>query len=207
MLSEKKEQAAGTSAAPQLEPGDEDRLKELIRERTLLLDMQQGFTLTSGRNSHFLFNLKHLYGEPEGAALITRRLLACLKGLEFDYIGGIELGAVFPVATVIAASHDTEQPVRGFIVRKKQKGHGTQNRIEGQKGIEAGARVVVIDDVTTTGGSLMDAVRVVQQAGGTVTHAVTLVDREEGARSNLLEEGVVLVPLFTKSDFLGPDVK
>lgn len=207
MLAEKKAPETSGSAAPVLEAGDEERLKGLIRDRTLLLDMQQGFTLTSGKTSHFLFNLKHLYGEPEGATLITKRLFACLKGLEFDYIAGIELGAVFPVTTVIAASHDTERPVRGFIVRKKQKGHGTQNRIEGQKEIEAGARVVVIDDVTTTGGSLMDAVRVVQQAGGTVTHAVTLVDREEGARENLMEEGVVLVPLFTKSDFLGPDVK
>lgn len=204
-MTEKK--TAGASLAPEIEPGDEKRLKELLRERTLLLDMQEGFTLTSGKKSHFLFNLKHLYGEPEGAALITRRLLACLKGLEFDYIAGLELGAVFPVVSAITISQDTERPVRGFVIRKKQKGHGTQNRIEGQKEVESGARVVVIEDVTTTGGSLLDAVRVVQQAGGTVTHAVTLVDREEGAREKLLDEGVVLVPLYRKSDFLGPDVK
>jgi orotate phosphoribosyltransferase len=195
------------SAAPRLEETPEKRLRELIRERTLMVDMDQGFTLTSGRKSHFLFNMKHLYGEPDGAALITRRLLLCLNGLEFDQIAGIELGAVFPVVGAITASHDTERPVRGFIVRKKQKGHGTKNRIEGQKEIPAGSRVVVIDDVTTTGGSLLDAVRVVQDAGGTVTHAITLLDREEGAKEAIAKEGVVLVPLFTKSDFLGPDVK
>lgn len=207
MLTENKTTGANSRLAPALEPGEEERLKEMLRERTLLLDLQEGFTLTSGRKSHFLFNLKHLYGEPEGAALITKRLLACLKGLEFEYIAGLELGAVFPVVSAITVSHDTQRPVRGFVIRKKQKGHGTQNRIEGQREIEAGARVVVVEDVTTTGGSLLDAVRVVQQAGASVTHAVTLVDREEGAREKLMEEGVVLVPLYRKSDFLGADVK
>jgi orotate phosphoribosyltransferase len=200
VLQEETKRAA--DPAPRLAPREEERLRDLIVERTLLVNGDEPFTLTSGRKSHFLFNLKHLYGDPEGAALITKRLLLSLQHLDFEFIAGIELGAVFPVTAAITMSHGTSRPVRGFIVRKQQKWHGTKNRIEGQRQVQPGARVVVIDDVTTTGGSLFDSARVVREAGGVVTHAITLVDREEGAREALAKEGITLIPLFRKSDFL-----
>ncbi|MBW3582218.1 MAG: orotate phosphoribosyltransferase [Euryarchaeota archaeon] len=190
----------GTETAP------DARLKELIVELTLFRN-EEGFTLASGRKSTFLFNLKNLYGEPEAARLVTNRLLDTLGTLEFDLIAGIELGAVFPVTAAILQSATTDKPIRGFVVRKKAKGHGSLNRIECLKEIPQGSRVVPIDDVTTTGGSLLEAVQVARDLGCTVTHAITLIDREEGANERLAEEGITLVPLYTKSDFLGPDVK
>lgn len=184
---------------------DDQALRRYIKDLTLL-QSEEGFTLASGRRSHFIFNMKNLYGEPEPAALITERLLKTLDTLSFDLITGLELGAVFPVTAAILASNGRERPVSGFIIRKTAKGHGTKNRIEGLRNLPDSGRVVVIDDVTTTGGSLYEAVEVVREVGLEVSHAVTLVDREEGAAGFLLERGITLVPLFRKSDFLSPHV-
>lgn len=192
-----------------MDPADEDRLKELIVEHTLLRDTEEGFTLASGRKSTYLFNLKNLFGDPEAARLMTARLLEALDGLEFDYVAGPELGAVFPIACAVVQSHDRDDgsPVRGFVVRKQEKGHGSKNRVEGLREMPGeGDVVVVVEDVTTTGASLLDAVEVVRGLGCTVTHAVTLVDRKEGAAGNLAAEGVELSALFTRDDFLEPDV-
>lgn len=183
-----------------------DRLLKLVEELTLFHNEDEPFTLASGRKSHFIFNLKNLYGNPEAATLITERLFDLLKRLKFDYITGLELGAVFPVTAVILRSHGTERPIEGFIIRKKAKGHGTKNRIEGLRNLPNAGTVVVLDDVTTTGGSLYEAVEAVQEAGLEVKQAVTLVDREEGAAEFLASKGIELIPLFRKTDFLAADV-
>ena len=183
-----------------------DPLKRYIEELTLIRSGPEPFTLASGKKSTFIFNLKNLFGEPEPATLVTQRLFERLRALDFDYVTGLELGAVFPVTAVIAHSHGTDRPVRGFIIRKHAKGHGTKNRIEGLRQIPSRGKVVVIEDVTTTGNSLLDAVQVVREAGMTVETAVTLVDREEGARANLRAHGVELLAIYRKSDFLPADV-
>lgn len=183
---------------------NEDRLRALIRDRTL---MTGDFTLASGRKSTFIFNLKNLFGHPEGAALMTGRLLDRLSGLDCDHVAGLELGAVFPVAAVVQASH-ARQDIHGFVIRKKAKGHGTLNRVEGlTEDDPRDGVVVVIDDVTTTGNSLYEAVEVVRDLGFTVDQAITLVDREEGAMEGLAKKGIELIPLFKKSDFLDPSVR
>lgn len=202
----------GQVARPVLQPAlewtqeEEAHLRRLIEERTLTTSAE-GFKLASGRHSSFIFNLKNLYGDPEAASLITRRLLATLADLECDYIAGLELGAVPPVVAAVMASHGSGNGVRGFIIRKDAKGHGTKNRIEGLTETDPrDGTVVVIDDVTTTGNSLVQAVEVARELGFTVTQAITLVDREEGAVDELANKGVELIPLYQKSDFLGPDV-
>lgn len=188
-------------------PTDEaGELRTYIRDLTLFVDEERGFKLASGRTSHFIFNLKNLFGEPRAAKLATRALLKTLSGLRFDYIAGIELGAVFPVASAILESADTPRPIRGFIVRKRPKEHGTRNQIEGQREPPTKGTVVVIDDVTTTGGSLLEAIEAIRRLGCTVEEAVTIVDREEGAAENLEAHGVRLIPIFRKSDFLAGDV-
>lgn len=190
-----------------MDPADEDRLEELIVERTLLRDVEEGFTLSSGKKSTYLLNLKNLYSDPEAARLMTERLLEALADLEFDYVAGPELGAVFPVTCAVVMSAESDRPIHGFIVRKEEKGHGTENRVEGLPEPPAeGAVVVLVEDVTTTGGSLLDAVEVVRGIGCTVRQAITLVDRKEGAKEALAEADVELLALFTRDDLLDPDV-
>lgn len=176
-------------------------LREHIRDRALSV-REEGFVLASGRRSTFLFNMKHLYGHPEAAGLLTEALLDRLSGLECDYVAGLELGAVFPVATAVERSSLTGRGVHGFIIRKEAKGHGSLNRVEGlhERDPRTGT-VVVLEDVTTTGSSLLKAVEVVRDIGFTVRQAVTLVDRQEGAREHLAQHGVELLTLFGRSDF------
>lgn len=181
-------------------PEKRERLLRLIDQRTLHID-PEGFTLSSGRSSTFLFNLKNLYGHPEAAHLATEALLHRLQGLECDYIAGLELGAVFPVAAAVAQSHG-HGDVHGFVIRKEAKGHGSRNRIEGLTETDPQeGRVVIVEDVTTTGGSLLQAVEVAKSLGFTVEQAITIVDREEGAVEKLKERGIELIALYAASDF------
>lgn len=194
--------ASGSDRPGSWSPEKRSRLLELIRERTLFVNREEGFELSSGRRSPFIFNLKNLYGRPEPAALITDALLDRLAGMECDCIAGLELGAVFPVTTVVAASQYTNRPTPGFVIRKEPKGYGTLNRVEGlAKQDPRNGTLVVLDDVTTTGNSLYEAVQVARDLGFTVNQAITLVDREEGAVETLKEKGVELLPLFTKREF------
>lgn len=178
------------------------RLKDYLRKLCLLVDEEEGFTLTSGRTSPYLLNVKTLFSEPEAAALVTAKLLDVLAELDLDYVAGVELGGVLPVAAVVQASHGTDRPVRGFIVRKEAKGHGTASRIDGLAEPPTSGRVVVVEDVTTTGGSVRSAVEHLRGQGLTVEEAVVVVDRQEGAQDALAAAGVRLVPLFLASELL-----
>jgi len=93
------------------------------------------------------------------------------------------------------------RPVDGFVVRKEKKGHGTDQKIDGN--FTPNSTVVLIEDVTTKGGSVMQAVRAVRAQGATIKKIITIVDREEGATDNLKNEGLVLAPIFTTSELLG----
>ena len=133
----------------------------------------------------------------EGLALISRLGLAAIRGAGWQprAIGGLTLGAD-PVAYAIAAASVAAEPVvNAFTVRKEAKSHGTGRRIEGN--FEAGAPVVVIEDVITTGGSARQAIDVVQSEGGLVLGVLAVVDREEGGRDALEALGVRVVTLTT----------
>jgi orotate phosphoribosyltransferase len=108
------------------------------------------------------------------------------------------MGAV-PITAAVCAKSFPSCPLRGFFVRKEVKEHGTQSLIEGQ--FDKGARVVILEDVTTTGGSTLHAATTIREAGGQVTKAITVIDRLEGARENLAAEGIALIALFTSDDF------
>ncbi|MGZ8995724.1 MAG: orotate phosphoribosyltransferase, partial [Rhodospirillales bacterium] len=109
-----------------------------------------------------------------------------------------EMGAV-PIVGAVACRSFPSHPVRGFFVRKTVKAHGTQKRIEGC--FEPNATTLLLEDVTTTGGSVLEALAAVREAGGDAKVVLTVVDREEGARDALAEAGVELIALYTKSDF------
>ena len=180
---------------------DRERLIEIIRRRSF---REKGaFKLASGRMSTIYFNLKPTMLDPDGARLIGAALAEKTVALGGDLVGGLEMGAVPLVAAAAAMSAVAGRPVGAIFVRKAAKEHGTQSLVEGLAEGEslAGKRVVVVEDVTTTGGSALKAVAALRAAGGTVEHVVTVVDREEGATEAFAAEGIALHALFKKSEF------
>ena len=160
--------------------------------------------LASGRTSDFYFNLKPTMLDPEGAALLAELTLDALANDNVDYVGGLEMGAV-PIAGAIAQlSYIKGTPLPAIFVRKKPKEHGAKLAVEGLAKGETlvGKRVVVVEDVTTTGGSAMKAVEAVRDAGGEVALVFTMVDREEGADETFKEAGLPFRSLFRAADFL-----
>ena len=161
-------------------------------------------TLASGRKSDFYFNLKPTMLDPEGAALLAELSFDALKDDNVDYIGGLEMGAV-PIAGAIAQlSWLKGHPIAAFFVRKKPKEHGARLAVEGLAKGETlnGKRIVIVEDVTTTGGSAIKAVDAVKDAGGEVVMVFTMVDRDEGAAETFKEAGIAFRSLYKAGEFL-----
>ncbi len=177
------------------------RLADIIRTRSF---GRGEITLASGRKSDFYFNLKPTMLDPEGAALLAELSYEALKDEKIDYIGGLEMGAV-PLAGAIAQlSWMKGNPIAAFFVRKKPKEHGARLAVEGLAKGESlkGKRIVIVEDVTTTGGSAIKAIEAVKDAGGDVVMVLTMVDRNEGADENFREAGLTLRTLFKADEFL-----
>ena len=180
---------------------DRDRLIAIIRARSF--EEGREIKLASGRTSRFYFNMKPTMLDPAGARLIGKLVLARLNGLDVDFVGGLEMGAV-PVATAVTVMSDVAgRPLPAFFVRKEAKDHGTQSLVEGLAPGEtlAGKRVAIVEDVTTTGGSALKAVTAVKAAGAEVVAVVTIVEREEGAAETFAEAGLTFLPVLTLGDF------
>ena len=150
------------------------------------------FTLTSGKKSKYYVDIKKASTNPGILKEIVEKMEEEVDGTK---IAGMELGAV-PLAA--ALSLETDTPF--LMIRKKKKGHGTGGRIEGELG--KGEKVVVVEDVTTTGGSSIETVEVLRDAGAIVDKVLVVVDREEGAKEALEDIDVELVPLVTASELL-----
>lgn len=183
---------------------DAARLRDLLAERSFKRDETAGFLLASGIRSRIYFNLKTTMLHPEGAAQCALGLLALLDGLDADYVAGLEMGAVPLLSVVAALSAEGPRPLCAVFVRKKPKDHGTSLMIEGldELGGEtlAGKRVVLIDDVATSGGSILLAADQIEAAGGAVRDAIVIVDRQQGAVEKLASRGLALHTLFTAAD-------
>ena len=180
---------------------DRQRLHDINRLRSF---RERGaFKLASGRISTIYFNLKPTMLDPDGARLIGAAIAARANDLHADYVGGLEMGAVPLVAASAAMSAVAGRPVRALFVRKAAKKHGTQSLIEGLAEGESlgGKSVVVVEDVTTTGGSALKAVAELRAAGAVVSDVITVVDREEGATEAFRSGGITLHALFRKSEF------
>jgi len=177
------------------------RLLEIIRKRSF---GRGEITLASGRKSDFYFNLKPTMLDPEGATLLAELTYEAVKDDNLDFIGGLEMGAV-PLAGAIAQlSWIKGHPIAAFFVRKKPKEHGARLAIEGLTKGESlrGKRVVVVEDVTTTGGSAMKAVEAVREEGAEVALVLTMVDREEGATETFSQAGLTFRSLYRAAEFL-----
>ena len=175
------------------------RLGRLLRTRSVKTGR---FTLASGQPSDYYIDARLTTMSGVGQALVGEVCHAVIVGAGWNpgHVGGMTLGAD-PVAYAIAreaASHG--RPIDAFTVRKTAKGHGTRRRIEGCLG--DGASAVIVDDVATTGGSLLAAARAAERRGAEVVGTLALVDREEGAAERLAEAGHDYRPVFRASELL-----
>lgn len=171
-----------------------DRLLELVKSRAVKFGQ---FTLASGKQSSYYINSKKILFHSESAALLGEQFYQLTRDLDIQAVGGLEVGAI-PLATVtVARYHHAGRSLEGFFVRKQAKGHGSQERIEGV--LPPSARVAIVDDVLTTGGSAQQAVEEVEKAGATVVAVLCIVDRLEGARE-LFAPRYAFRPIFTLPD-------
>lgn len=179
---------------------------ELKRElANLLLEksyIEGRFTLTSGRTSDYYFDCKPTALHPKGAYLLGSLFMDLLQDVDVKGVGGMTLGADPLVSAVTVVSHLRERPLPGFIVRKEAKGHGTGRYVEGLGNFSEGDRVAMLEDVVTTGGTLIKACERVREAGLEIAAVLCVLDRDEGGRENLDSAGYRLISIFNRSGLL-----
>ena len=183
------------------------RLVDLVRELAFLDGgNDEAFTLASGRTSRWFFDMKPVMMNPEAGRLVGELMNARCDEIGADFVGGLELGAV-PLAALVVATDFTSDRL-GFMVRKQAKGRGgrkTNNPpgIEGAS-IANGGRVIILEDVTTTGGSAIQAVkRIEEETDCEVVAVISILDREEGGKEAFEDAGIPFESLLVRSDISG----
>lgn len=177
-----------------------ERLGEIILERSFKYSDNPPFTLASGRQSNYYFNCKPTTLDPEGMNLIGGIIFDMVKDSSITAAGGLTLGAD-PIANALSViSYQKGKPIKSFIVRKDVKDHGTKSAIEGN--VKTGDRVLIIDDVITTGGSTITAIEQAKRAGLVVDGVITLIDREEGGRENIQKHVENIRSILTRTEIM-----
>jgi len=177
-----------------------ERLGEIIIERSFKYSDNPPFTLASGRKSNYYFNCKPTTLDPEGMNLIGAIIFDILKETDVTAAGGLTLGAD-PIANALAViSYQKGKPIKSFIVRKDVKDHGTKSAIEGN--VRQGEKVAIIDDVITTGASTITAIEQARKEGLNVELVVTLIDREEGGKENILQHVDNIKTILTRTEIM-----
>ncbi len=173
-----------------------------LRDRLERLCVKRGhFVLASGKTSSVYVDVRRASLDALALAELGPALWERAHAFEPHAIGGPVAGAIPLVASTILASATAGHPVPGFMVRKEAKDHGAAQKIDGH--LEAGWRTVLIEDVITSGGSVIHAIEAVRAAGAEVVAVVCVVDREQGGRESLAALGVDMVALFTMRQVLG----
>ncbi|MFQ6135601.1 MAG: orotate phosphoribosyltransferase [Candidatus Hydrothermarchaeales archaeon] len=166
------------------------RLVEILRERAL----ERGeFTLASGKKSPYYIDVKKAYTDPKVLKMIAEGMNEAIGDEEIDRVAGVEVGAV-----PLAAALSLESGIPFVMIRKGVRMHGTGRRVEGE--LNPGEKVVIVEDVTTTGASVASAVNVIRREGGICDKVIAVVDRLEGASENLKKLNIALVSLVTMKD-------
>jgi len=177
-----------------------ERLGEIILERSFQYRDNPPFTLASGRESNYYFNCKPTTLDPEGMNLIGSIIFEMVKDSSITAAGGLTLGAD-PLANALSViSYQKGKPIKSFIVRKDAKDHGTKSAIEGN--VKAGDRVLILDDVITTGGSTITAIEQANKAGLIIDRVITLIDREEGGRENIQQHVGKIEAILTRTQIM-----
>ena len=178
-----------------------DRRREQLLDLVLQTFERRPVKLSSGQMSDFYLDLRQTLMLPLGQKLAGELMLGKLMaGTWIDSVGGMAVGAVPLVSAILsaAAHHDPGTKLLGFFVRKEAKKHGLAKRIEGA--FAEGQTVALVEDTMTTGGSTLEALEAVTEAGGKVARVLCIVDRGEGAAEAFRARGLVLEPLFTRND-------
>ncbi len=176
-----------------------EELRQLLLEKSY---EKKKVTLASGRESDFYIDCRQATLHGRGAVLTGRLIYARLRDTEIEAVGGPTLGAdpMVTAASLIASFEGADLPA--FIVRKEPKGHGLARMIEGFGNLREGMKAAIIEDVVTTGGSTLKAIEATRAAGLEVVKVICLIDREEGGRENLKENGFELEAIYTKTSLL-----
>jgi len=172
-----------------------EKLKNLILEKAV---KRGDFTLTSGQKSTYYINGKLIALDSEGLALMAEFFLAEIEKEDIEAVGGMVIGADPIVGAILATAHSKGIKLDGFLVRKEPKGHGTRSQIEGP--VKEGAKVAIIEDVSTTGGSSKKAIDALAGLGCKIVKVITLVDRQQGAAENFAQWGYKFSSIFTKEE-------
>jgi orotate phosphoribosyltransferase len=180
---------------------ERQRLKEIILEKSY---RKGKFTLSSGLESDFYIDGKQTTLSAEGAYLCGKEIFNLIKDNTepISAVGGMTLGADPLVTAASMVSFLERAPIPAFIVRKESKGHGTEQYIEGLKNMPEGGTVALLEDVVTTGGTLLQVIERVEAQGFKVGLIVTVVDRQEGGAETLAEAGYPLKAIFTREELL-----
>lgn len=171
------------------------------RLRALLAASAVGFgdvTLSSGKKSNYYVDCRMVTLSSEGAYLTAKAILELLADDGVEAVGGLTMGADPIAAAVATVSHQEGRPISAFIVRKDPKKHGKSKLVEGP--LQEGARVAIVEDVITTGSSILRAINAVEEMGCRVVRVVVLVDRQEGGREMIEEKGYSVTAFFTPAD-------
>ncbi len=176
---------------------EREELKAILKERSI---MKGDFTLVSGKKSSYYINGKMTTLSSRGLYLTAKLLLDLCGELEYDGFAGPTIGADPVIGALLTLSAERGMDKEGFLIRKQSKEHGTRNLVEGK--MEKGTRVILLEDVATTGGSLIRAADAIRDGGGEIVTVFTIVDREEGAAEALAEAGYVFRSLYKVGELL-----
>jgi orotate phosphoribosyltransferase len=184
-----------------MEKQDRTELKEKLFQLLNKEALKKGkFVLSSGKESNYYLDGRIITLTPEGAYLVASIIFDMVKDRTPDAIGGPTLGADPIVGALAALSHINKQPIKTFIVRKQAKEHGMQQQIEGPP-LKSGSRVILVDDVATSGKAILEAKQALDKIGVAVDKVIVIVDRKQGASQNLAQAGLKLESIFTITDF------
>lgn len=179
-------------------------VKAFLTTGSFKWDPVSGFKLASGATSPFYVDCRSLMAHPAPRHLVARLACEAIGHLQLDCIGGLEIGAI-PIATAISDYGYAASPSRAwrtFWVRKQPKDHGLGRLIEGA--VTSGDRALIVDDVLTSGGSIIKAAQAAREAGLHVSHALVIVDRrEQEGRARVEDQALTLLSLLTIDDLLG----
>ncbi len=176
---------------------EREELKEILKSKSVL---RGEFTLVSGKKSNIYINGKLTSLNSRGLYLAAKLLLDMFDGMEYDAFAGPSIGADPIIGALLTLSSQKGEEKEGLLIRKEPKGHGTKSLIEGN--IKEGMKVLLLEDVTTTGGSLLRAADAVSSEGGEIVGIFAIVDREEGASERLAGAGYTFASLFKLHELL-----
>ena len=162
--------------------GARDELLQQIKDKAIV---RERVTLSSGREADYYVDLRRVSLDGTAAPLVGEVMLDLTSDLDFDAVGGLTLGADPVAAAMLHAAAKRGRVLDAFVVRKSEKHHGLQRRIEGPD--VAGRRVLAVEDTSTTGGSVLEAVSALREAGADVVAVAAIVDRDTGAKQNVEE--------------------